>query len=778
MPSCYQNIANMLTTITIKKNSSVYGAEGKNITKKEIDSIKSMDNIDSLFITLFFEKFVDAKTGRMITVENYNRNMLDLYKLKLEKGRYPSKENETVVFNINNNYSIGDNIYGNLYYETNDNGTTNIHNRQVKLKVVGILDNKLMRYTSKDMCFANLNNDLIPDNSKYFKVFINYKSKYSKLENETNKLIGMTGINPEKINFNRDISQTTMLINNKKMDNPRFKNLVIAGIMFSLVTMIIYSKKRINDMKLLRIVGGSKKQVMLLLSSEGVLITVSSILIGTILGLILTFILINNINYTLASPELFRELPKDIHYDIYFSLYTLRIVLLPVIIAFIYQLLKTNSGMAKNRKFLIDEVFDKITRTMIFNKTSVMKKISNINFRKYILYLIVPVILLGFSISNYIYVKNGYEESYSNESQSGISTMFAHRKYEINKYDYYVPDFGFTNKDVDSIRKINIIRNVMPINSSEIIYVSKGGEFNPPYSKSSTKNEEYKFSLLSFNKDELTSRNIIYNEQKSQDNYPKVFLKDKFYIRGKNGYENIYINIKTGDLITVRIPEERNGVISYKNVEVKVSGFVDAVKLRSYIRNQELIACIYMEPEQYKKLYGNMRYNSIFFDSDDNREDISEKLRKIIGNEYAVSYINSIRNEGNGEKQVFFEIITNLIYTGFISIFTIFSSLKIILLMRRDEDEVLWYIGASKSVIRKMYIVEGIKYGLISSLITLSLATYKIIDDYLYLKNAFNNTNLYINYSRLFLLSFIPFVIFFICYIVATVEKNEVKRTI
>lgn len=756
----------------------MYGAEGKNITKKEIDSIKSMDNIDSLFITLFFEKFVDAKTGRMITVENYNRNMLDLYKLKLEKGRYPSKENETVVFNINNNYSIGDNIYGNLYYETNDNGTTNIHNRQVKLKVVGILDNKLMRYTSKDMCFANLNNDLIPDNSKYFKVFINYKSKYSKLENETNKLIGMTGINPEKINFNRDISQTTMLINNKKMDNPRFKNLVIAGIMFSLVTMIIYSKKRINDMKLLRIVGGSKKQVMLLLSSEGVLITVSSILIGTILGLILTFILINNINYTLASPELFRELPKDIHYDIYFSLYTLRIVLLPVIIAFIYQLLKTNSGMAKNRKFLIDEVFDKITRTMIFNKTSVMKKISNINFRKYILYLIVPVILLGFSISNYIYVKNGYEESYSNESQSGISTMFAHRKYEINKYDYYVPDFGFTNKDVDSIRKINIIRNVMPINSSEIIYVSKGGEFNPPYSKSSTKNEEYKFSLLSFNKDELTSRNIIYNEQKSQDNYPKVFLKDKFYIRGKNGYENIYINIKTGDLITVRIPEERNGVISYKNVEVKVSGFVDAVKLRSYIRNQELIACIYMEPEQYKKLYGNMRYNSIFFDSDDNREDISEKLRKIIGNEYAVSYINSIRNEGNGEKQVFFEIITNLIYTGFISIFTIFSSLKIILLMRRDEDEVLWYIGASKSVIRKMYIVEGIKYGLISSLITLSLATYKIIDDYLYLKNAFNNTNLYINYSRLFLLSFIPFVIFFICYIVATVEKNEVKRTI
>lgn len=756
------------------KYSSLYGCEGRNISQKELESIKSYEEVKEVYSTLTFDNFIDLKNGKLTILEEYNENILKQNRMDLISGRYPKEDNEVVVFNVDNKYKIGDNISGKLYYKTNDNGKNNLHLNKFKFKVVGILDNKLMKYTSKDMLFAKIEKNLIPEDNKYFRVLINFKSGYENLEAETNKMVAMLGFSPEKLNDNRDISQTTSLMTNKKLDNPRFKRLVISGILFSLITMIIYSKKRIEDMKLLRIVGASKRQVILLLGAEGIVITIFSGIIGTILGFVLTDIMVKNINYTLASKELYKILPKNIHYDFYFSAYTFKIIILPIIIAFLYQVFQTNKGFAKGEKTVFEKLFDKIIRFSIIKRKKAISKISSVNFRRYLVYLIVPVILLSLPISNYVFVKNAYDKMDNKIGTSGISVEFSHRKYEINRNDYYIPEYGFTDKDILMLKKNKDIKDLFALNNTDIIYISKGGEFNDIYSKDDSKNKEYEFSLLSFDIEELNKKGIIYNKIKENSikkEYPKIYLKDKFYIRNSNSYEKIYKNMNVGDVVTFKVPVNNLNGINYKDVKMQVAGYIDNIKLRESILSKELIAGAYLSPQEYEKVYGYIRYNSVYFNSDKSQNIIKKEVSNAIGSEFK---LRSAEDEkGDGEKIVFFEIYINMAYTIIVSIFSIFSSLRIIFSMRKNENKIVNYVGASKNTIRKMYISEGIKYGIISSLTTLSIIMYHILEEYLYLKNVFNNTVLYINYNMVILFSIIPFIIFFVCYYMATSDRTN-----
>lgn len=225
-------------------------------------------------------------------------------------------------------------------------------------------------------------------------------------------------------------------------------------------------------------------------------------------------------------------------------------------------------------------------------------------------------------------------------------------------------------------------------------------------------------------------------------------------------YDKIYVNMKPGDIIT------------YKDIKAKVAGFIDTKKLDSFVRTQALIGGVYIEPADYKRVYGHLRYNEIVFDSDEKNEEIQKQLHQILGEEYTFNTLEElIKNKAN--KNIYLELYVNLIYTISISIFTIFSSLKIVFSTRKKEDYVLWCVGTSRKNIRKMYIREGLKYGVISSLITLGITLYLILDSYFFLKKVFVDTKLYINYYRIITISMIPLVIFVLSYLIIVYRDRE-----
>lgn len=72
-----------------------------------------------------------------------------------------------------------------------------------------------------------------------------------------------------------------------------------------------------------------------------------------------------------------------------------------------------------------------------------------------------------------------------------------------------------------------------------------------------------------------------------------------------------------------------------------------------------------------------------------------------------------------------------------------------------------------------MYIREGLKYGVILSLITLGITLYLILDSYFFLKKVFVDTKLYINYYRIITISMIPLVIFVLSYLIIVYRDRK-----
>ncbi|SFE91232.1 FtsX-like permease family protein [Peptostreptococcus sp. D1] len=760
----------------IKEHSPIYGCLGKNITNDELLNIKNSENVKDVFSTISFENFVSTSDGKFITLEKYDKNILDLMKLKITEGIHPKAVNEAIILDLNNKYRVGDIISGQIQFETKKGGITAFKAVALNLKVVGKLDNHLLRYTSnRDLVYANLDNKLLPEGLLH-NVFINYKGGYENIELETNKLASTLNIDLSKLNYNRDLAQTVNFLSKVSLDNPRFKNLVFSGILFSLITMIIYSKKRIIDMRLLRVVGASKLQTMFLLISEGILIGVFSVIFGAILGLLLAKFMINNFNYTLASPEIYKIMSKTIHYDISLTIYTLRIIVIPIVVSFLYQIYQVNKGFAKNEKGILNNYIDKILNTSLINKRKIINKISSINLKKYILYLIVPVILLALPISNYISVENAYE-SRDKVNGFGSDSDFVNRDYKIDRSGYYIPNYGFSNEEIEKIKKIEDIKDIVYFNMSNVFYISNGNELSEAYSKDTSPNIEYEFSLINTDINKLKEKEIIYGELDKKDilnNYPRVYIKNKFYNRLTNNFEEIYKALNIGDLVNIRmLVKNTSGDMEYRNIKVQVVGYLDSIKLSKYMRNRDLIGGMLIHPDDYKKISGYERYEQVFFNSLKSEKVLEKELKGVIGESFSFNSSEKERSKGHNKEILLLEIGINIMYAGLMSVFTIFSSLKIILLMRKNENSILMYIGASRKSIRNMHIIEGIKYGIISSALTFLISLYDILEEYFYLKNVYPDRVLFINYFRLFSVSLIPFIVFFLCYYIATKEFNK-----
>lgn len=515
-----------------KQYSSVYGCVGNSITKDELEMIKNFDSVGECHEAVSLDSFVKDSNGEKANIESYNKNILDLNKLILVSGRFPESENEAVIFNAKNSHRIGDVINREVFYDINKNGSYISKKKPLSLKVVGIVSNKIMKYGSedggRDKVYALLGNSFINSNESLYNVFINFKSGYKYVDKETARLVQALGLNRDKVNYNRDILQISRQVNTTYLDNPRFKKLVLAGTLFSIVTMIIYSRKRVEDMKILRVVGASKKQIMLLIGYEGFLIGLISFVMGIGLGVGLTKVIVSHVNYTFASDALYKEMPKQLHYNISFILYVLRIAVIPVIISYIYQLIKLNSDYLKRKLGSLDGVTTKLVNFSFYEKRP-LSKISSVNFRKYCIYFLVPIVLLALPISNYLYVKNAHEETELKEFGNSVYSSYAQRSYGINKDNYYIPKYGFSDEDVNKINNTKSIKNVLPILKDEIIFVSNGKDISPIYNKISR--GENRFSLLSLDKKDLVERKAIYDEIKIKDqNYPYVYLKESFTI--------------------------------------------------------------------------------------------------------------------------------------------------------------------------------------------------------------------------------------------------------
>lgn len=778
-----------------KENSTIYGALAGDLTEDELGRIKSSNRVEAVYETLDLNNFIDGNDGKLVTLEGYNKNSLEESKIKLISGRYPEKEDEVLAFNISKNYKVGEKIPGKIFYYTEKDGNKKVVMKNEEVKVVGIVDNKLTRHYLKDGMFININPSKIPESQRRYKAIIKYKTGIENAQEETAKLAEETKLGAGKIYYNKDLAYVSQSGVNKKLENPRAKNIMIYGIIFSISTLIIYSRKRIEDMKILRVVGASKRQILLILSGESCFVGAISVLLGNIFGFLLSKALVLKSNYTIAEDAMYQEFGKSLHYDPYFTMQTVIIVLVPVLIALAYEVMSVNKGFAKeNRNGIIGRTLRKLTGFSLRKNKKSIDKISSSNFRKNILYLIVPVIILSATMADYSNLKRDYtEDAWRNNTMA--LTPYVDRDYMITREDKFIPSFGFTENDYEKIKHMEGVKKPLAIMSSDGFYISDGKELTSNYAKdgldksnenvlekdstnSEEKNKEYPFSILVMDKSEMNKNKLIYNELSKKNmnsEYPKVYLNDKFYNRDDSIYKDIFKKPMAGEIIKLKLVVKNGKDIEYKTVPVQVAGMVDNVKKIKNVFTPMLIGGVYIEPAEYKKITNYLRYTNINFSSDKDSNEVKKQLRDMFGKSGKIKYVEDTKKESSQINLVFTEMYTVLIYAVSVSVFSIISSLKIIIRSRKNEDRILRSVGAERKTIRKIYIKEGLKFGVISGLIMIAIAVYKAVKEYLFLAEVFPNQTLVINPLTIGIMSTVPFFIFFISYLIGTESISKIN---
>lgn len=727
--------------------------------------------------------------------------------MKLLHGRLPEKENEAVVVTGINKYKTGDLLDETVIVRDRHEFYTDEVSYRTKIKIVGILENKLSYYENIDSLY-NIYYDKIfvkgdeglrsLSNSKA--VIVCYKSGLSSTRNEDIEMYRSLGLNSKDFMFNRDIKRPVSISNINPMNNPRYRMMVINSILFSTSLMIVYSRKRKDELRLLRMVGASKKQVLITLIVESIIIVLSSFILSNFVGIAAGRVLIDNINFSYIDIHIFEAMKKSIHYDPMFILYSLLPSCIPIFIYIIYQIFLVNTGSALHRgSNIFVDILNSILRFEIprsrsaLDRTDLIKKSSRLNLKKNLIYFIVPMYVMAISISHYITQLNMKNDS---AGIFPVESIFYGRQYMMDREKYYSEKYGFDREDIKYLDDLEGVKNTMAMARQDVEVVIDRPMFSDKYLENLKKDAYIKhdlgkkdrnlsnltgigglveYSLVSIEGYDIDS--LLYDKTKKRDDIPVIYLRDKFITREKLGYRDIYKGIKSGDTIKLKVNTmDDSGNLNRKTIDVEIGGFLDAKKLGNKMRNIWVDGMIYTDIENYEKIAGKIRFSNIYFDFDGDEDHLKKYLSDGVKNEFNFENI-SRRKEAYGDKKFLVEIYINLAYSIVISAVVTFVTAKIISSMRIDEDIIAICYGASIKRVRKMYIIEGIKYGLMGAVLTAILFLYNIVDMYNKLSQNIEDIHIFIDKSVIIVYAPISFIILSLSYIIATrIREDSINR--
>ena len=95
----------------INENSALYGAVANDIDKTTLENIKNSKRVDKVYQTKNIGEFIESN-GKILLLEEYNKKVNEISKLKLILGRLPFNDEEAILLDGTGNHKIGDYIDG------------------------------------------------------------------------------------------------------------------------------------------------------------------------------------------------------------------------------------------------------------------------------------------------------------------------------------------------------------------------------------------------------------------------------------------------------------------------------------------------------------------------------------------------------------------------------------------------------------------------------------------------------------------------------------------
>lgn len=719
------NIRNYLNTY-----KTSYDAIAKDINKAELEKIGENKSVKSKFYQKNLGTFKQSNDDTKYAIKTFNNDIFKLERYELIKGHFPELTNEIIV--SENSYLkkyIGKDVSGVI---TNDFEKNYIHskiNNKENFKVVGIYK----RETKTQEIINKLQIDYSEDILTNKEVNIHGETKYNLylIFNRGGKSVSSIIYNISENVFGDYYSIESNQLSDKINDSfinatndaiRMFKPIIICGSLIMFLIYLLVFEDRRKMLSIIQTIGGQKKKIIGSMIFENIIITITTIILGVLIGVFISDKMVKGTDLTGFVADLDIE-NKKLYVSYKDIINSSLVALISLIIITVYECLDI---YGIDRFKFSGKIFKKKTRGLKKTKSCKLNytiKLSYDYFKASIKRYIIPVIVMSMFGSLVI----GFYNIEKNDNQFANKTRFD----QINKfYDSSLSNNTYLG-DASSLLNKSFTKN---LSSIKVEYNSLGyivlntNELNKDFKemlgveKNNIPNYEMTTYIRGINNKEMekfTREGVLNKQDLKILKDGGAILINGFYYR--NMAMNMQIFNKEPKNINLKHVEYNNDEEHYINKKISnisVHGYDEKYKSINPEIEEPMII---MGENELKSMINIKQPTNIYFNF---KNDQSEKnINKILENNQKYIIFNSkqYKEKNKSISSVLYVAVKkiNIIVLLLFSIITMMFTIKLTIIYREDDIVTLRAIGASNKKILHIFIYEGLILGVFCSSISL-----------------------------------------------------------
>lgn len=716
-----------------KKTEGDYHVKIENIKSDKIKNIKSHVDIEKVGISQkqgLAKILNDTKSNRYVNLIGVTKDSLTIMPNNLKVGRLPEKSNEIAIDESAIEY-IKD-------LKLNKNIKLNLNGKVKEFKVTGLIKNFIY-------CPENKSVSAIIFMDKYNKSINSEILIKVKPKKNIEKLINELDTNFKLKNDGSVIKPNSRIlylegrgINESKNSAITAEVEIIIGIVVISTILVIYNIfqisiiERIKQFGILRSIGSTPRQIRKIVLKEATILSIISIPIGLIMGVLSMKIVFSIVQVLLAQTPIIKD------FDCFTVVISKEVLIASSLIglvsvyvsAFIpaysagkispLDAIRSNTSIKKEK---IKRRKNVIVRKLFGIEGDIAYKNIKRNKKRFFITVssMVISIVLFICFNSIINFQNNLDIDSKMKEGDFIVSKFKRPELDINT--------ALSDKEYKYIKSIKGVDKVYKIlqDYSYNIEASKNELSKEAYDIFNDKKNGYgslkngKFNIVAnlrgYNDELLQQCKLkdINEDVLNKEHGVIIINRGRLYSQSKKQMCNIEVyNFKVGDSITL-LHNKKN-----KKIVVKVLGIINSAPIENSFSQGNTLSMIIGE-KFYKDITNEKYFQNIhvMIKKDANRKDVKESLKTLTQKDSRITIID--REDVEKTKQSV-KLVTSIFVYGFVVIVGLIGILNIIntistnLILRKRELAALTSIGMSFNQIRKMVYLEGVLYGVISSI--------------------------------------------------------------
>lgn len=741
--------------------SPTFDAESKNLDFETTQKIKNNSNVKSVVSFKNLGEFIENINGKTLNLREYNEDIINSYKLKLTDGRMPTNSNEIVVTidkSSVDKYKIGDSINGYIKKEYSSNGEHQLYMDKKSFKIVGLISPKFKDNNLHNTTYAyttlQTSENLIPNEAIGYDSQINLNTGLKNLSSNVAKLIEDVGESQNTILANEIYERLSEEVNSGTVDNTDLNKIVLASALFVFSMFSLFMRKRLKDIGLVRIIGGSKKGLSISIIFENVLIAFIGCIIGIIVGYVMAIYLneytslTGTFDYVSSNRKLFVR-----SIDIIMGV---KISLISVLISTIMPLIAINFTpgieLIQSRN-----CFDKFIEKLSFKKKKlyfgkkITTKLAFQNFSRNFLSMIISILVVTIVSGRWIDVLSVYKMMDKTTPTNDI-TRFQSRDSEIIKNTYNLL-YGIDNTDINKLEDINGVEDLLKLKQIEGYGIFNENNLSDEFKSNVDDNnniDEKLFTISGYDKNYFKDKEVFSSggyEQLDNDELSVLITKSCYDRFDGSKYIDMFKDLNVGDIIKVKLPVIENNKEIYKIVDVKVVGILNT-KWENYKDAPSKYGEIVFDINKLQTLTNSNTYSSLKFNISGDKKSVENKIKSDFKeNTYTIHNVDDVKKVQLKYQEQFKKTLTLIsIYFIIVAFVNMYSNIKGNLMLRKKEFATLRAVGTSRKLIYNMICKEALIYSILCGALG---PIYGFIKSYIFYLRSTNLGVDFIGFSNL-----------------------------